>query len=138
MKHLLSQRLPNSHCTGLGLSLSLAIALGSAASLSWEAIAPPPAQAYTARTEITLTRQGNETYTALLRRAEAIARAATQRAFDGDVLVSAVSITVVGQNSGAIAPVLRLEVNRQNWRNQPDPQHWSTYFPISKLLLRFE
>ncbi|NJO19331.1 MAG: hypothetical protein HC838_03595 [Spirulinaceae cyanobacterium RM2_2_10] len=121
--------------SALGLTALLG---GSLLSLGTSAIAPTAAHAYIARSEISLTRQGTETYTAMLRRAEAIARAAAQRSFDSDVLVSSVSITVVGQNSGAIAPVFRLDVNRNNWRRQPDPQQWSTYFPISKLLLGFE
>ncbi len=120
------------------IALGCALSLGTVASLGSSAIAPPAAQAYLARAEISLTRQGTETYAAMLRRAEAIARAAAQRTFDGDILVSSVSVTVIGQGSGAIAPLLRLEVDRNNWRRQPDPQFWSTYFPIAKPLLGFE
>mgnify|MGYP005853216157 CR=1 FL=1 len=127
-----------SQLLGPGLTVGLALLLGGSGGLVGPAITPAPAQATTARTQIALTRQGTETYGALLRRAEAIARAAAQRAFDSDVLIASVSITVVGQNSGAIAPILRLEVDRQSWRQQPDPQRWSRYFPVSKLLLGFE
>jgi len=112
-----------------------------AASLSWavgSAIAPTAAIAYTARRAITVVRQENESYQTLLRRAETIARAAAQRSFDSDILVTEVAITILGNNNGSVASVLRLEVSRQNWRKDPDTQSWAKYFPNAALLLRFE
>ncbi|MEC4982947.1 MAG: hypothetical protein SAJ37_15840 [Oscillatoria sp. PMC 1068.18] len=120
--------------------ISLAAMLGLTG-VSWmgiEAIAPQVAQAYTARLEVELNRQEDETYRTMLRRAEAVARAAAQRAFDSDILVSDVVVTILGENEGAIAPILRLNVSRQSWRTQPDPQVWATYFPNAESLLEFE
>ena len=116
------------------------VAVLSLATVSWlslAAIAPQTAQAYTARIEVSLTRQSDESYENLLRRAEAVARAAAQRGFDGDILVTEVSVTITGQNGGAIAPILLLEVSRSNWKRRPDPQLWATYFPNTKFLLGF-
>ncbi|MGB7440631.1 MAG: hypothetical protein WA919_06155 [Coleofasciculaceae cyanobacterium] len=98
-------------------------------------LAPQVAQAYTARLEVSLSLQAEEGYESLLRRAEAVARAAAQRSFDRDVLVTEVEVTILGQNRGAIAPILLLGVSRQAWRNRPDPQIWATYFPTSESLL---
>jgi hypothetical protein len=109
--------------------------------ISWlttASLAPQIAQAYTARVNLSINRQLGESFDSFLRRAEAIARAATQRSFDADILVTDVSITVVGQNQGAITPILLLEVSRQSWRGRPDPQSWTTYFPDTQSLLGFE
>ena len=116
------------------------VAILGLASVSWlsiTAIAPQTAQAYTARIEVSLTRQTDESYENLLRRAEAVARAAAQRSFDGDILVTEVSVTISGQNGGAIAPILLLEVSRSNWKRRPDTQFWATYFPNTEILLGF-
>ncbi len=101
-------------------------------------IAPQVAQAYTARVDISLRSQPEETYQNFVRRAEAVARAAAQRSFDGDILVTDVAVTIIGEHNGAIASVLLLQVSRQNWKSRPDTQYWATYFPTSELLLGFE
>lgn len=99
------------------------------------AIAPPAAQAYTARVNLSLDRRANESYDTLLRRAETAARAAAQRAFDNDILATEVSVIVAGENSGLIAPILALEVSRADWRRRPDPQQWATYYSNADILL---
>lgn len=106
--------------------------------ISIAAIAPQIAQAYTASVDVSVNRQIDETYESFLRRAETVARAAAQRSFDRDILITDVAVTVVGQNDGAIAPLLLLEVSRQSWRNRPDPQRWATYFPNTESLLGFD
>ncbi len=103
-----------------------------------ESIAPQIVQAYTARADIVIDRLPEETYETLLRRAEATARAAAQRSFDQDILITEVSVIISGQNYGAIAPVLDLRVSRQQWRNRPDPQVWATYYRSARSLLQFD
>jgi hypothetical protein len=102
-----------------------------------EAIAPQVVQAYTARVDLAIDGLPEENYETILRRAEASARAAAQRSFDQDILITDVSIVVSVQNYGAIAPVLDLRVSRQQWRNRPDPQIWATYFKTARSLLFF-
>ncbi|MDY6786390.1 MAG: hypothetical protein SW833_28420 [Cyanobacteriota bacterium] len=122
-------------------SLALSSTILGLAGLQWlgaSAIAPPAAIAYTARTSIPLVRQGDESFESFLRRAEAIARAAAQRSFDSDILVTNVSITILGQNSGSVLPVLILNVSRPDWRRQPEAQRWGRYFPNAPVLLGFE
>ena len=120
------------------LSLIALLGVGSLVCTLKETIAPPIAQAYTSRVNITLDRQPNESFATLVRRAEAVARAAAQRSFDNDILVTEAAIIITGQNIGLSAPVLTLEVNRQNWTRHPDVQRWSTYYPRSKELLRID
>jgi hypothetical protein len=103
--------------------------------LAVDAIAPQIVQAYTARVDLAIDRLPDENYETILRRAETAARAAAQRSFDQDILVTDVSIIVSVQNFGAIAPVLALEVTRPEWRKRPDPQSWVTYFKTARSLL---
>lgn len=117
----------------------LIVLLGTAIPL-WvvcEAIAPQSVQAYTARVDLAIDSLPEENYETILRRAEAAARAAAQRSFDQDILVTDVSVVVSAQNYGAIAPVLALEVSRLQWRNRPDPHVWATYFKTARSLLFF-
>lgn len=106
--------------------------------LATTAIAPQIVRAETARVDLAIDRLPDENYETILRRAEAAARAAAQRSFDQDILVTDVSIIVSAQNYGAIAPVLALEVTRPQWRSRPDPQRWVTYFKTARSLLFLE
>lgn len=119
------------------LSLVAVLGLTGMNCLLSEAIAPQSAHAYTARLNVSLARQPSESYRSFVRRAEAVARAAAQRSFDRDILVSDIAVTIVGQNNGSIAPILSLNVSRPNWRRRPDAQRWATYFPDTQKLLGF-
>ncbi len=103
-----------------------------------EAIAPQRVRAYTARVDLNINRTADESYESILRRAEAISRAAAQRSFDQDILATDVSVIVTVENNGAIAPILALEVSRQQWRTRPDPKRWATYFQTARSLLLFD
>ncbi|QLE57660.1 hypothetical protein [Nostoc sp. TCL26-01] len=103
-----------------------------------ELLFPQIVQAYTARVDLIIDRLPDETYEAILRRAEMTARAAAQRSFDQDILVTDISVIVSVQSYGAIAPVLTLDVSRKQWRTRPDPQNWATYFKSARSLLLFE
>lgn len=97
---------------------------------------PAPVQAYTNRLNVSLDVQSDESYDALVRRAEAVARAAAQRSFDRDLLVTAVSVMIIAQkNATTVVPLLTLEVRRQEWKSLPEPRRWATYYPSAKSLL---
>ncbi len=119
-------------------SLVMLLGLGGGFCLATEVITPQLAQADTAHVNLSLQGQPNETYEALLSRAEVVAKAAAGAKFDRDNRVTDVSIMLVAQNHGAIAPVLTLEVSRSQWRSRPDVQFWSTYFTTARSLLGFE
>ena len=103
-----------------------------------ESIAPLKVRAYTATGDIVIDRLSEETYQNMITRAEAAARAAAQRTFDQDILITEVSVIVSGQNYGAVAPILELRVNRQQWRKRPDPKVWAKYFKTARYLLLFD
>ena len=120
------------------VSVVVLLGLGGVFWVTSVALTPHIAQAQTARIELSLDRQPNETYETLVGRAEAAARRATQASFDKDTNVTNVSVVVAGQNQGAIAPILSLRVSRPQWVRQPDAQHWATYFSNAQLLLKFK
>lgn len=106
--------------------------------MAMEGIAPQVAQADSQRVEISLDRQQNETYQDLVSRAETTASTIIQRSFDQDILMKKVSVMIMGQNHGAIAPVLFLAVNRDQWSREPNVQRWVTYFRSARSLLGFD
>lgn len=97
-----------------------------------------PAQAYTAEDLLTVYRVEGEDYNALVRRAEITARSSAQQKFDRDILLTRVVITVLGENGGQTAPILVLDVNRNDWRNRPDPQYWAKYYRSTRVLLELD
>lgn len=96
-----------------------------------------PALAYTGRVDLVIDMRPGDTYDSLVRRAVAAARAATQRSFDRDILISDVSVMVVVQRNQAIVPMLSLQVTRSDWQAFPDPQKWVIYFSNARALLGF-
>ncbi|MBE9228475.1 hypothetical protein IQ264_23945 [Phormidium sp. LEGE 05292] len=64
-------------------------------------------------------RKNNQT---IVRRAEAIARAAVQRSFDSDILVNDASVMVTCDNNGLMAPIISVKVSRSQWSNTPNIQ----------------
>lgn len=117
------------------------LTIGGGAIALWMAIAslfPPTVYAYPYRVAVALEREAGESYDTLIRRAEAAARVVAQRSFSRDRGVTDVSITVMGQSGGAIAPLLSLEVNRTQWNSRPDARRWATYFLTARGLLRLD
>ncbi len=121
-------------------AIRFAVLLGIAGGvwLSEGAIAPQVVQAYTTRVDVALDRLPSESYEALIRRAEIVARAAAQRGFDRDILTSEVSVIVIGRNQGSETPILTLDVSRVQWSSRPDTRRWATYYKTSAALLGFE
>lgn len=108
-------------------------------SLVWASLAlVPSAAAYSAQDRRTVRWVAGEDYAAMARRAEMLARTAAQQGFDADILLTRVVVTVLGENGGQAAPILKLDVGRNDWRNRPDPRYWSTYYRSTPALLGLE
>ncbi|PSB19510.1 hypothetical protein C7B65_11370 [Phormidesmis priestleyi ULC007] len=132
----LPHRFARPRFTAIGLAAWLGTAGGIC--LVEGTIAPQVVQAYTTRVDVALDRLPNESYDALIRRSEIVARAAAQRSFDRDILTSQVSVIVIGRNQGAETPILTLDVSRVQWSSRPDTRRWATYYKTSAALLGFE
>ena len=117
-------------------SLLLCAALGFATVVN---LLPSPqsANAYIARQEIRVERLKSESYEAFIRRSELVLRAALQRGFDRDVVMSSMVIFIIGQHQGMEAPVMSVEVSRSQWQSRPDARVWATYYRMSQTLLGF-
>ncbi|MGP1371325.1 MAG: hypothetical protein ACTS3T_00750 [Almyronema sp.] len=120
-------------CSPVGLAVLLGLSSGFW--VGQTAIAPPAAQAYTSRTSLFLVRGENESYETLIRRADITARAAAQRSFDADLLITEVIVTVTAESQGISLPVMMLQVSRNQWSSRPDPRYWATYYPNARTLL---
>ncbi len=119
-----------------GWGLLWVVAMGSLTILP-KLISPAPAQAYVAEVPVSIDIGSSNSYATMLRRAEQVARAAAQRSFDNDILVTEVAVMITGNYRGLEVPVLSLEIGRSDWQAQPDPKLWATYYPMSKSLLGF-
>ena len=120
--------------TGLAIALPLVPSLLSPL-LPLQAI--PPRPELPTRQDIRLTRQAGESYRSFLRRSEVIARAAIQRHFDRNVQAKPIVVYLVGLHHGNEAPVMSVEVSRDQWQRHPDAKRWATYYRMSKILLGF-
>ncbi len=98
---------------------------------------PQSANAYITRQEIRVERLKSEPYEAFIRRSELVLRAALQRGFDRDVVMSSMFIFIIGQHQGMEAPVMSVEVSRSQWQSRPDARVWATYYRMSQTLLGF-
>ena len=87
---------------------------------------------------VSIRRQGNETYSQFLERANSLAKNTIEQRFKTDRELDALNVVVVGENNGAIAPLLAVKVNRDNWQANPNVQKWSNEFPFSQSLLGLE
>lgn len=123
---------------GRAIAPVMATVLGlSSGILLVEAIAPQSVHAQANQVNVSLQRQPNESFETLINRAEAAARATAQQNFANNA-ASDVAVTVLGESAGLVAPLLSLEVSRDNWRSRPDPQQWATYYSNARTLLGFE
>ncbi|MBW4640183.1 MAG: hypothetical protein KME05_18530 [Gloeocapsa sp. UFS-A4-WI-NPMV-4B04] len=105
---------------------------------SWvtnELLIPQIAQAETARIDLSVTSKPNETYETLVSRAEGAVLAAVQDKFDQNKHLTSVTVMVMAENYGSTAPLLSLEVSRNQWQKNPDIEIWSTYFANARSLL---
>lgn len=121
-----------------GIGVATVIGVTGINWLTLEAIRPQIAQAYVANINVNLNRQFGETYDTLLVRGLAVARAAVQRSFDEDILITEVKVTISGENKGAIVPIMIVEVSRQEWNKIPEAESWVSYIPNADILLGFE
>ena len=127
-------KLMNTRLTTRSLLLCAALGLTAVVTLL---PSPQSANAYIARQEIRVERLKNESYGAFLRRSELVLRAALQRGFDRDVVMSSMFIFIIGQHQGMEAPVMSVEVSRSQWQSRPDVRVWATYYRMSQMLLGF-
>ncbi|MBD2112017.1 hypothetical protein H6F59_09265 [Nodosilinea sp. FACHB-141] len=124
-----------SNIASLGARFTLAALVGFGSVALPSLVTPPAAQAYTSRVNLYLVREQGESFETLVQRSEIIARAAIQRSFDADVLMTDVIVTVIGDNQGISVPILTVPVSRSEWQLLPDVPQWADYFEAARYLV---
>jgi hypothetical protein len=116
-------------------SVVLAALMGFGSAAVPTLVAPPVAQAYTSRVNVFLVREQGESFDTLVQRSEIVARAAVQRSFDADVLMTDVIVTIIGDNQGVSVPILTVPVSRSEWQLRPDVTQWANYYEAARYLV---
>ncbi|MUL38354.1 hypothetical protein BWI75_18980 [Gloeocapsopsis sp. AAB1 = 1H9] len=123
----------------LGLGCELLVTHTAAAQ---NATQPSQVQAKPARMNLAVNRQPQETYESLMDRAETVAITAVKERFSQDSHAPAVSVMIVAHSYGAIAPVLSLEISRNQWRyskgSKAQTKDQMKYFSTARMLLGFD
>ncbi len=117
------------------LRLALVGLVGLGGGLVPTLVVPPAVQAYTSRVNLFVVREPGESFETLVLRSEIIARAAIQRSFDADVLMTDVVVNIIGDNQGIAVPILSVAVSRSDWRLSPDVTQWAEYFEAARMLV---
>ncbi len=87
---------------------------------------------------LTLSREANETYLSFVQRATNLVTTRLGNNFSQNSSLNQVRIVVIGENNGNVAPVLSVNMSRQQWLNNPNPEPLINYFPDSQFLLGFD
>jgi hypothetical protein len=98
----------------------------------------PVAIAQISQIPLTLSREPDETYPSFVQRATTLVATRLKNDFSKNSSLNELRIVVIGQNNGNIAPVLSVNMSRQQWLNNPNPQPLINYFSDSEFLLGFE
>ncbi|OKH28488.1 hypothetical protein NIES1031_04430 [Chroogloeocystis siderophila 5.2 s.c.1] len=92
-----------------------------------------------ARMNLKVNRQPQESYESLMNRAETVAVTAVKQRFSQDRHTPAISVMIVADSYGAIAPVLSLEISRNEWQySKAETKDQMKYFSTAKMLLGFD
>jgi len=106
--------------------------------LSLDFINSPVAIAQISQIPLTLSREPDETYLSFVQRATTLVTTRLKNDFSKNSSLNELRIVVIGQNNGNIAPVLSVNMSRQQWLNNPNPQPLINYFADSEFLLGFD
>ena len=90
--------------------------------LSLDLINSPVAIAQISQIPLTLSREPDETYPSFVQRATTLVATRLKNDFSKNSSLNELRIVVIGQNNGNIAPVLSVNMSRQQWRSNPNPE----------------
>ncbi len=98
----------------------------------------PAVYAQTAEANLSMTRKQGETYEQLLDRANQVAANGLNQRFNQDKSLKWLKLSVFAENEGTMAPLMTVQVSRQDWQAEPKVQRWASVFPYSRTLLGFD
>jgi hypothetical protein len=120
------------------LSGLVSLSLGCGGWFTVALVDSPVAIAQISQIPLTLSREPDETYPNFVQRATTLVTTRLKNDFSKNSSLNELRIVVIGQNNGNIAPVLSVNMSRQQWLNNPNPQSLINYFADSEFLLGFD
>ncbi|MBW4660573.1 MAG: hypothetical protein KME15_18025 [Drouetiella hepatica Uher 2000/2452] len=79
----------------------------------------------------------DQSYAAVIERAEAMAGNSIAQAFAGNPSITEVAVKVTGDRNGSLSPLLFVKVSRADWQNRPNVQAWAQYLGDASILLGY-
>ncbi|MCL2933577.1 MAG: hypothetical protein MGG11_15395 [Trichodesmium sp. MAG_R03] len=80
----------------------------------------------------------NNSYNILVKNAENLAKKTINQELANNPEIIEITITILGERRSQIVPVIRSNVSRLEWQNNPNIDNFTRYFADAKLLLKFE
>jgi len=109
-------------------SLALLVGLG---------IASGTARATTQQITVSVDGASVSTFSQLMTRAEALARATVAQQFQENSNITEVQVVVLGERGGQIVSILSSQVTRSDWQTSNDLRPWTQYFTTASNLLGY-
>lgn len=82
--------------------------------------------------------EGSQSFDTLLQQAQELAQSSIEQEFIENSEATEVSILILGEHQGQIVPLLRSQVSRSRWQQDPKIHRWTRYFAHnSRVLLGF-
>lgn len=120
------------------ISLTALLSCTAITSIATTGINPSIVLAKPVEYNIPISRQTQESYEQLMQRGENLAQSTINTRLKQNPSLDQIKVIIVGENEGAIAPLMSVQVSRQGWMNTPQVRYWATYFTDSRLLLGFD
>jgi hypothetical protein len=86
---------------------------------------------------IILNSNGNQSFDVLIQQAQNLAKNSIEQEFAENPEIMEISIIILGENKGQIAPLIRSKISRSQWENDSRIERWTRYFSNSRALLGF-
>ncbi len=80
----------------------------------------------------------DSTFYQLMQQASLVAGQQVQQGFASDEKINSISIAILCDRQGQIAPILQGHLNRQDWNKSPDIHNWTYELTVARYLLGFE
>ena len=106
--------------------------------VGWLIIFPLSVFAQVAQLPLSISRSTNENFDGFVQRATTLTASTLKNRFEKEKSLNQLRVVVIGENDGAVAPVLAVTMSRQQWLSNPHPEPLINYFPDSKSLLGFD
>lgn len=110
---------------------AIAISCSCATGYCLEAIATPK------QLNLTISTKQNQSFSSLIKEAEARAQDAVQQSFQTSKGITNVAVYVSGERNGQKVPLITAVVSQSSWQKNPQVKSWAKYFQDAELLLGF-